>query len=99
MATTASVSNLSNLSIDIPGHVLFQQLEDEAVILDVQSGGYFGLNEVGTFVWQQLAAGQEVPGIVRAMRDHYEVDEARASADVTVFLSALQEQGLVILHP
>jgi len=41
----------------IPERLLVQQLNCETVILDLDSGTYFGLDEVGTRVWQLLAQG------------------------------------------
>ena len=98
MTTAENLSNLSNLTVAIPEHVLFQHLEGEAVLLDVRSGGYFGLNEVGSYVWQQLTAKQVLPTIVEGVCGHFEVKEATAAADVKAFLTALQTQGLVIVH-
>ena len=36
--------------------VLFQELQDESVLLDLKSGVYFGLDIVGTRIWQLLLA-------------------------------------------
>ena len=98
MATTETLLDLSSIEVAIPDHVLFQHLDGEAVLLDVRSGGYFGLNGVGTFVWQKFASGSGLDAIIEALQADYEVDKARSNADIQVFLLALQSQGLVILN-
>ena len=42
-------------TLRIPNGVLFRQLDNEAVLLDADSGFYFTLNESGTVVWQSLS--------------------------------------------
>ena len=44
--------------------VVFRDLDGEAVILDLVSGTYFGLNEVGTRVWRLVDEGRDPSQIV-----------------------------------
>ncbi len=44
--------------------VVFRDLDGEAVILDLVSGTYFGLNEVGTRVWRLVDEGRDAAQIV-----------------------------------
>lgn len=75
--------------------VLFQQLQDEAVLLNLDSGQYFGLDEVGTRIWNLLAESKALPQIVSAIVEEYEVDSARCEADLLKLLHDLEAQGLV----
>jgi len=43
------------MKVTIPDDVVFRDLAGEAVILNLASGIYFGLNEVGTRMWNLLA--------------------------------------------
>ena len=67
----------------------------ETVILHFSAGTYFGLDEVGTRVWQLV----QQPCTVREIRDRlleeYEVDPARCEESVIRLLSDLAEHGLV----
>ncbi len=40
--------------ISVPDHVLVRQMDDELVILDLNTEAYFGLNDVGTAMWTSL---------------------------------------------
>jgi hypothetical protein len=75
--------------------VLFQQLQEEAVLLNLDSGQYFGLDPVGTRIWNLLAEGKELPEVIMAIAAEYEVDAARCKADLLKLLGDLEEQGLV----
>ena len=98
MTLHADVSEVAHMTVTIPDHVLFQRLDGEAVILDVQTGGYFGLNGVGTFVWERLAEGLDTRAVIDALCEQYEVDQATASADAQTFFSALHQQKLIEIH-
>ena len=45
---------LENLATAVPKDVLFQDLGEEVVLLEVESGQYYGLNEVGARMWSLL---------------------------------------------
>jgi hypothetical protein len=75
--------------------VVFAELEGEAVLLDTETGIYFGLDEVGTRIWQLLSGGAAQQEVVAALHQEYDVAEARLRADVAAFMEALVSKGLV----
>ena len=84
-----------NECFSIPEDVLFQDVNDEVVLLDLASEHYFGLDEVGARIWmllkEQKAAGQ----IVEELLQEYEVDRADLESDVHELLAQLLEAGLI----
>ena len=66
----------------------------EAVLLDVESGLYFGLDEVGARIWQLLVAGATKESVVDQLLEEYDVERSQLHADVTSFLAALAAKGL-----
>lgn len=81
--------------INIPSDVLSRELDGEAVLLDLRSGRYFGLNGTGARVWALLKDGLERKQIADAITEEFEVDLTTARADVDVFIAALTERGLI----
>ncbi len=75
--------------------MLFQEVSGETVLLDLESEQYFGLDEVGTRVWQLLNAGRDLEGIVDTLLAEYEVEPEQLRADVTSLLESLVEAGLI----
>ena len=74
--------------------VLFQNLDGEAVLLDLASETYFGLNEVGTRVWELMEASPTLGEISTQLQAEYDVESARAESDVLDLATRLFEAGL-----
>ena len=75
--------------------VLFQELQGEAVLLNLKSGVYFGLDPVGTRIWQLFAEHEVLAEIARTIVAEYDVAEDRCSADLLALVGDLERQGLV----
>lgn len=74
--------------------VLFQNLGGEAVLLDLSSETYFGLNEVGTRVWDLLESTSLLSDVCTRLQAEYDVERDRAEADLLELASRLIEAGL-----
>lgn len=74
--------------------VIDAKLGDEAVLLNVETGVYFGLDEIGTRIWDLLIAGVTPNEIVTQLLDEYDVEREQLCADVRDFLQALVRKGL-----
>jgi hypothetical protein len=69
-------------------------LGNEAVLLNVHSGVYFGLDAVGTRIWQLLKQGSTEEALVDQLFKEYAVDRAQLRADIRGFVQALAAKGL-----
>lgn len=85
------------MSIRIPDEVVFQNLAGEAVLLHLGTGIYFGLDAVGTRVWELIASHGRRDAIVDALLAEYDVEPSRLRADLDRLLARLAEKGLVTL--
>jgi hypothetical protein len=83
-------------SYAVPEDVVFRDLAGEAVILNLSTGIYFGLDEVGTRVWQLLAQHGDKEKLIQEMLSEYEVEEAKLRQDVDALLKELLGKGLLI---
>ena len=70
-------------------------LGDEAVILGLGDGVYYGLDSVGARVWSLLAAPRRVSEIVDAVTVEFEVSRERCERDVLALLGELAERQLI----
>lgn len=75
--------------------VRLQQTGDESVLLDLASEQYFGLDAVGTRVWQLLEADSDVQAAHAALVSEYDVDAAQLEADLLALLGQLADAGLI----
>ena len=70
-------------------------LEGEAVILDMESGSYYGLNEVGARIWELIQEPTSVQEVQEALLQEYEVSPEQCNRELKSVLQDLIEQGLV----
>ena len=75
--------------------VLFQELHGEAVLLNLKSGVYFGLDSVGTRIWQLLADQDLLSDVAGSIAAEFDVTEDRCAADLTALVADLERHGLV----
>jgi len=75
--------------------VLFQDVGGEAVLLDLGSENYFGLDPVGTRVWQMLVEDPSLQKVYDALISEFEVEEDRLQSDLVELVGKLADAGLV----
>ena len=73
-------------------------LQDESVILDVQSGTYYGLNDVGASIWTLIQEPKAIANVQAAIMAEYEVSAEQCEQDVLTLVAQLIEIGLVDIY-
>jgi len=81
--------------INIPQDVLFRDVAGEAVVLNLTTGKYYGLDQVGTRIWSLLVEHGQIEPAYRAMLDEYEVTEDQLRQDIVNLVDRLASNGLV----
>jgi len=87
-----------NQTIKLSPDVISQEVSGETVLLDLESENYFGLDEVGTRIWQLIKETNDLQIIFNTLLDEYEVKEDRLQQDLDVLLSEISGLGLVTLE-
>ncbi|WP_198032509.1 PqqD family protein [Aerolutibacter daejeonensis] len=77
--------------------VRMQVTGTESVLLDLRSERYFGLNAVGTRVWQLLTANPSLQAAHQAVLQEYEVGADQLAQDMLTLVAQLAEAGLLTL--
>jgi hypothetical protein len=70
-------------------------VDDEIVMLSVRAGAYFGLEGVGSEIWNMLAEPHRVGDLCQTLSERYEVDPRTLDREVSSFLQALLDRGLL----
>ena len=78
--------------------MLFRDLGGEAVLLDVASGSYFGLNEVGARVWRLITEGKTLPEVAAALAAEYAVPGEQLQADLLALVEDLAANRLLVVE-
>lgn len=79
----------------IPDSVMFRELEGESVILDLDSDSYFGLDQIGTKMWQALTEADSIQAAYDVLLEEYEVEADTLRADLSELLDTLLARGLI----
>jgi hypothetical protein len=77
-------------------NALFQQVMDEAVILDSKSGQYFTLDAIGTQMVQEISEGKSIQQVVGLIEKQYDASREQITADLLELLGQMKSKGLLI---
>ena len=84
--------------VRISEDAVFRELEGEAVIVHLDSGMYYGLDPIGTRLWQLIDAhGQLQPAFAAALEE-FEVEPERLGRDLLQLVSELERHRLVVVQ-
>ena len=86
---------MENVLLHIPDHVVSREVGDETVVLNLESGNYFGLNEVGARIWSGLAAGVTPAEIRASIVTEFAVDQDVIAKDMEELVGKLLTSGLL----
>lgn len=70
-------------------------LGGEAVILNLKNGTYYGLNEVGAFVWERIQQPQTALALRDMLLAEYEVEVEQCEQDLLELLSTMAAHNLI----
>ena len=76
--------------------VMFNRIGDEIVILDLDSGTYFGLDPVGSRLWELLSGGAAIGEAIAAMHAEYDVDRETLERDLNALVDDLKNRKLLV---
>jgi hypothetical protein len=89
------MTDLLDLNWRIAGSAAASKVGDETVLLHLESGTYFGLDPLGSRIWQALEAGQQPRAQCRNIAEEYDQPLGRVEDDVRIFLNELAGQDLI----
>jgi hypothetical protein len=75
--------------------VLFQKLNQEAVLLHLKSGVYFGLDQIGTNIWMILPVSDSLQQVADSITKLYDVSQERSARDLLELIQEMIQHQLV----
>lgn len=73
-------------------------MDEEKVMMDLEKGKYFALNDIGSRIWELIGTPQTVGGIISKLLDEYDVDLETCRDNVLVFLNRLYYEELICIE-
>ena len=83
----------------VPPHVLVRFLEQESVLLNLETEQYFGLDITGTRMWQLVTAAQSIDAAYRELLVEFDAEPELLRSDLTELLGRLLDHGLLQVLP
>ncbi len=71
------------------------ELDDGAVLLNLDTKYYYNLNKTGLRIWQFMEESQNLTEIADKLSNEYEVDLERAKVNVFKLVEDLEKEGLI----
>lgn len=79
----------------IPQGILFKDMAGEAVLLNLNTETYYGLDELGTRMWQVATTSETLQHAFDILLDDYEVEPDVLRADLTRLINELVSEALL----
>jgi hypothetical protein len=86
-------------AVRIPEHVLVRTVDQELVLLNLDNEEYYGLDEVGTTIWEAVTGAPTLDAAMSTLLEEFDVDADTLTGDVEQLLQQLSARGLVDLDP
>lgn len=81
--------------VRIPQRVSFRLVRDEMALLDLETGVYYGLDEVGARMWELLAEHGTVEAVAQRMLEEYDVAPEQLRGDLLRLVEELAAKRLI----
>ena len=82
-----------------PAHVLVRLLDQESVLLNLETEQYFGLDETGTRMWQLVTTSPNIDAAYQELLAEYDVQPETLRENLAELLGRLVEHGLLQVLP
>lgn len=82
-----------------PAHVLVRFLEQESVLLNLETERYFGLDETGTRMWQVVTTSPSIDAAYQELLAEFDVEPELLRVNFVELLSRLLDNGLLEVLP
>ncbi|MDD5034414.1 MAG: PqqD family protein [Methylococcaceae bacterium] len=83
-------------SLQIPEEVVYEKIGDEAVLLHLETGTYFGLNPVGSRMWELLTASGDPQVVLDHIQEEYDVEDEVLRRDLDQLINELMSKKLIL---
>ncbi|WP_053984366.1 lasso peptide biosynthesis PqqD family chaperone [Niameybacter massiliensis] len=72
-------------------------IDGEKVMMDLDTGSYFMLNDVATHIWDLVEQPMKVAEVIQHLLNEYEIDEVTCKEQVMAFVNELCKRELVAI--
>ena len=77
--------------------VVFREIDDRIVLINLESGYYYSLNECGRFIFNLLRKNKNMPEVLEAIKSKFKVSLETAKGDLEQFIEELEKEKIITL--
>ncbi|MEN8193436.1 MAG: PqqD family peptide modification chaperone [Bacteroidota bacterium] len=77
--------------------LVFSKVDGEVIMLSIDNGEYYGLNQVGAEIWGYLNQPCSVETIIEKLRKYFEVSIQKCKTDTLPFIIELIQKKIIII--
>jgi hypothetical protein len=81
--------------LSIPRNVTWKIVKSEVVVLNIEKGIYYTLNETASHIWKLLVEGKSPEAIQKDLNDAYKVADAVLQKDFSETMAFLKQESLL----
>jgi Coenzyme PQQ synthesis protein D (PqqD) len=81
--------------VEVPAHVLVRFLDKESVFLNLETESYYGLDEIGTWMWQVVTAAPSIESAYAELLSEFDVEKELLVQNLLELLRQLGDTGLL----
>jgi coenzyme PQQ synthesis protein D (PqqD) len=78
-------------------NVIFEELDGQTVLLQLEGGVYYKLNGPGSRIWALIQEHGDLEKVHTALEGEYRVDPETARRDVASLVEDLEGRGLIVV--
>lgn len=87
----------TNQKIQLKEDLLTSKIGDEIVLMTIESGKYFSINQVGSKIWEMIKKPVTVEDVCKELTEEYAVSIEQCLSDTLPFLEKLNKDGLLVV--
>ena len=74
------------------------EIDGETVMMSIENGKYYGLDNIGSFIWEQIESPVSVSDLMDMILLDYDIDRETCERDVMAFLKKLYDDDIILVQ-
>jgi len=75
--------------------IVASDIDGETVMMSIQNGEYYGLDDIGSRIWELIEKPVKVSDLIDTLLEKFDVDRETCERDVLKFLNELNEDKIL----
>ncbi len=77
---------------------LLSEVDGETVLMNIESGHYFGLNDISTAIWNKIGSGKKISQVVDDLLEEFDIDRTTCEQDTLQCITGMANMQLVLIN-